>query len=282
MRSIRSWLWVVMLCAAWLSGCKSGSQHMAPIDQLDQPPSIRLQSHVVSKGDTLYGIAWRYGMDFHELASLNGIRAPYKIYTGQKLALAEQHRQTGATAMPVSEGVHAVSDDGGVREISGAGESGVREVTTPVQPERRQPATQEVMESPTRPVPAKAASGSGTWVWPARGQLIGRYVSGNPRQKGIDIAGSNGDPVVAAAAGSVVYAGSGLAGYGQLVIVKHNEQFLSAYAHNSRLLVAEGDAVRQGQQIAEMGATETDRTKLHFEIRQSGKPVDPMQFLPAK
>ena len=274
-RRTHKWAALWLLSVILFSACKS-NQHLAPIDQLDQPPSIRLQHHVVSRGDTLYGIAWRYSMDFHELANLNGLRPPYRIFVGQKLALAAESRSSSAVVSSgVSEGVHAVPDSGGVREVSGAG--GVREIpAVSAEPAVQKPTSpQSVAVTPTA---AKAVD----WVWPARGQLISRFIAGNPRQKGIDIAGATGDAVVASSSGSVVYAGNGLAGYGQLIIIKHNEQFLSAYAHNSRLLVAEGETVRQGQQIAEMGATETDRTKLHFEIRQAGKPVDPVPFLPAK
>ena len=119
-------------------------------------------------------------------------------------------------------------------------------------------------------------------MWPTNGRLITLYSANDPLRKGIDLEGKQGDPVKAAGAGSVVYAGSGLAGYGQLVIVKHDEQFLSAYAHNNKLLVAEGDAVKKGQVIAEVGSSGTDKNKLHFEIRKSGKPVDPLLYLPRR
>jgi lipoprotein NlpD len=118
------------------------------------------------------------------------------------------------------------------------------------------------------------------WRWPARGELTGRYVSGDPTRQGIDIAGSAGQPVLAAADGVVVYSGSGLVGYGELVIVKHNEAWLSAYGHNRARLVNEGQLVKAGQQIAEMGRTGAARDMLHFEIRYNGKPVDPLQYLP--
>lgn len=262
-------------------GCK-GTTRLAPVDQLDQPPSIRLQHHRVSRGDTLYSIAWRYGMDYREIARLNQIRSPYTIYVGQKLDLGESPRASihnMEQVIPVSEGAYAVQDSGGVREVSG-----VQEIKT-APPAVRQ---ERVAESVKSAVPQEsrtetlATEGSSRWVWPAQGPVIGRFVSGNPRQKGIDIGGSVGDPVLAASGGNVVYAGSGLKGYGQLVIIKHNEQYLSAYAHNSRLLVAEGAQVQQGQRIADMGASETDKTKLHFEIRQAGKPVDPLKYLPTR
>jgi len=118
------------------------------------------------------------------------------------------------------------------------------------------------------------------WVWPSEGKLIAKFSSKTPINKGIDIAGRLGESVHAAAAGSVVYAGSGLLGYGNLVIVKHNDEFLSAYAHNKRLLVKENQQVKAGQVIAEIGSSGTDKVKLHFEIRRQGKPVDPLRYLP--
>jgi len=146
-------------------------------------------------------------------------------------------------------------------------------------------------ETPVAPPPAAvrppvaAASGDIDWAWPAPGKLLANFTEGGAGQeanKGIDIAGKQGDPVLAAAAGKVVYSGSGLRGYGNLVIVRHNAMFLSAYAHNSRILVKEGQAVVRGQKIAEMGSSDADQTKLHFEVRQQGKPVDPLKFLPPR
>lgn len=118
------------------------------------------------------------------------------------------------------------------------------------------------------------------WMWPAKGKILGTF-SDNANLKGLDIGGTAGQPIVASAAGKVVYAGSGLRGYGQLVIIKHNDAYLSAYAHNSKIVIKEGDAVTRGQKIAEMGNTDTDQVKLHFEIRRQGKPMDPQKYLPA-
>jgi lipoprotein NlpD len=120
----------------------------------------------------------------------------------------------------------------------------------------------------------------GHWVWPTRGRLLRSFQSSGRGKKGIDIGGHDGQPVKAAANGKVVYAGSGLVGYGRLIIIKHNENLLSAYGHNSKLLVSEGEQVRAGQQIAEMGSSGTNRTELYFEVRKDGKPVDPLRYLP--
>ena len=126
---------------------------------------------------------------------------------------------------------------------------------------------------------AAIAEGTIDWIWPTNGKLMASFVEGS--NKGIDIAGTPGDPVLAAAPGKVVYSGTGLRGYGKLVIVRHNAEFLSAYAHNSQILVKEGDAVARRQKIAEVGSTDAESPRLHFEIRRQGKPVDPMKFLPA-
>jgi lipoprotein NlpD len=140
--------------------------------------------------------------------------------------------------------------------------------------------------NPSVPIPAPAApvaSGSALeWRWPTQGQVIGRYVNGDPTQQGINIGGKAGQPVLAAGDGVVVYSGAGLVGYGELIIIKHSNEWLSAYAHNRRRLVAEGTKVKAGETIAEMGRTGAIRDMLHFEIRRNGKPVDPLQYLPAR
>ncbi|HNM39279.1 MAG TPA: peptidoglycan DD-metalloendopeptidase family protein, partial [Giesbergeria sp.] len=139
-----------------------------------------------------------------------------------------------------------------------------------------------VAVAPATPAPAAAPAGEDelAFIWPASGSLIAGF--DEARNKGFDIAGKAGDPVLAAADGRVVYAGAGLRGYGNLIILKHNNTFLTAYAHNQKLLVKEDQDVRKGQKIAEMGSSDTDRVKLHFEIRRSGKPVDPARYLPAR
>jgi lipoprotein NlpD len=135
--------------------------------------------------------------------------------------------------------------------------------------------------APNTPIKPVTRSASG-WAWPAGGTVIGRFSSNGSLNKGIDIAGELAQPVLAASDGAVVYAGSGLRGYGELVIIKHSDTYVSAYGHNRRLLVQEGQQVKAGQTIAEMGSTGTDRVKLHFEIRRQGKPVDPLQYLPKR
>jgi lipoprotein NlpD len=144
-----------------------------------------------------------------------------------------------------------------------------------------QPSTPVKTPPAVKPLPPTQRSASG-WIWPTNGAVIGRFSSNGSLNKGIDIAGELGQPVLAASDGSVVYAGSGLRGYGELVIIKHSDTYVSAYGHNRRLLVQEGQKVKAGQNIAEMGSTGTDRVKLHFEVRRQGKPVDPLQYLPRR
>ena len=208
---------------------------------------------IVRRGDTLYGIAFRNGLDYRDVAAWNGIGAPYTIYPGQRLRL------------------------------SGSGSAGGRTVATrPGNEPVRRPTPSTTTRPPTQAPPPSAPASKLGWAWPAEGGLISTFAGGDPTRQGIDIAGKRGDPVRAAADGVVVYSGAGLVGYGELVIVKHDESWLSAYGHNRARLVAEGARVRAGQQIAEMGRTGADRDMLHFEIRFDGKPVDPLRYLPKR
>ncbi len=206
----------------------------------------------VQRGDTLYGLAFRNGIDFRDLAAWNGIGSPYTIYPGQTLRL-----------YPSS----------GSRPSTGSATTG----TAP------RPAPPPATSAPKPPPPQAAPVNSGfSWRWPADGHVIGRFVPGDATKQGIDIAGSGGQAVRAAADGVVVYSGAGLVGYGELIIVKHSEAWLSAYGHNRKRLVNEGQNVKAGQQIAEMGSSGAAREMLHFEIRYNGKPVDPQQYLPKR
>jgi lipoprotein NlpD len=203
---------------------------------------------VVQRGDTLFRIASSNGISTLDLAMWNDIAPPYVIYPGQRLRLYP------AGAKPPA-----------------------RASTKPTVP---RPAGS--MPPRTTPVPSAPATSPVSWRWPADGAIIGRYAAGEPTKQGIDIAGDSGAPVRAAGDGVVVYSGSGLVGYGELVIIKHNDAWLSAYGHNRTRLVNEGQAVKAGQQIAEMGRTGAAREMLHFEIRYNGKPVDPLEYLPKR
>ena len=263
------WL-CVLIVSSLLLGC-SGNKSKAPV--VDRSHAAKQQQYnpvtsgqyIVKRGDTLYSIAFRFGWDWKALAARNAIRAPYVIVPGQVIRFSN----SAQTKAPV-----------------------IAKKATPVSPKSPVLATQTKPVQAVKPVSSVtsvakvvqpvAAGGQGKWLWPATGTLVGVFSSNTSLNKGIDIAGKLGEPIVATADGSVVYAGSGLRGYGELVIIKHNDTFISAYGHNRRLLVNEGQTVKAGQQIAEMGSTGTDQVKLHFEIRRQGKPVDPLQYLPKR
>lgn len=213
------------------------------------------EQHVVQQGDTLFSIAWRHGLDYREVAKINGIKEPWVIRVGQQIRLRGKQpapQQSAAKPVPAPARPTAAS-------------------VTPAAP-----------APPSVASPVFGPAGSVSWQWPADGRVLTSFSAAGSGPKGISISGSAGDPVRAARDGQVVYTGSGLVGYGQLVIIKHDDVFLSAYAHNSRLLVGEGDRVKAGQAIAEMGSTGADRVKLHFEIRRNGQPMDPVGVLPTR
>jgi lipoprotein NlpD len=217
--------------------------------------------HRVSRGDTLHGIAFKYGLDWRDIARWNRIAAPYTIYPDQVVRLRAPPRIAEAPAAR----------------------------TAPARPEVRTVPTPSARSRPADPAPAKAsaapaapAPAAGGWAWPAEGRVLRTFKSGDPARNGLDIAGSEGQPVRAAAGGEVVYSGNGLIGYGELIIVKHDDRMLSAYAHNRRRLVSEGERVERGARIAEMGRNGRDEVLLHFEIRRDGKPVDPLSYLPKR
>jgi lipoprotein NlpD len=231
-----------------------------------QRPTVTTGQYVVRRGDTLFSIAFRYGWDYKALAARNQIPEPYTIRVGQTIRF--DGRSGGAVA---TRGPGVVSSTSTTTSSSGSVKTTV--ISKPVAVVS--PSAGAVSTMPAGPSPKG-------WVWPSNGVLIGKFSSNGSLNKGVDIAGDLGQPVLAASDGSVVYAGSGLRGYGELVIIKHSDTYVSAYGHNRRLLVREGQQVKAGQTIAEMGSTGTDRVKLHFEIRRQGKPVDPLQFLPRR
>jgi lipoprotein NlpD len=238
-----------------------------------QRPTVTTGQYVVRRGDTLFSIAFRYGWDYKALAARNQIPEPYTIRPGQTIRFDGRSNSTSSA----------------VAGSSGAVRSPVASTTTSTTTSPSGSVKTTVISKPVTVVPPPAGSSTVPagpspkgWTWPSNGILIGKFSSNGSLNKGIDIAGDLGQPVLAASDGSVVYAGSGLRGYGELVIIKHSDTYVSAYGHNRRLLVREGQQVKAGQTIAEMGSTGTDRVKLHFEIRRQGKPVDPLQFLPRR
>ena len=219
--------------------------------------------HIVTKGDTLYSIAWRYNFDYKDIASWNKVNPPYTIFPGQFIRLKPILKKKGA---PLKLKPAPVANK-------------TPPAATPKKPVKSiQNKSGGVAKKPQlKPALPK---GPVNWSWPTTGKLV---KSNSPTsKKGIDISGTTGQTVKAAAGGEVVYSGSGLLGYGKLIIIKHNETYLSAYAYNSKLLVKEGDRVVAGQHISKMGQDHTGRTVLHFEIRQNGTPVNPTKHLPKK
>ena len=243
-----------------------------PIDEQSLPlRQPELPTRTVVHGDTLYSIAWESGQDYRELAKWNRISPPYTIKPGQALRVLPPTEKTQAPAKlnATSKGVNKAN----VEPTYSTSKTGKAVAS----------ADKAKSKNKTRTVPSSASGKTlaGSWAWPADGQLLKRY-SDSGSGKGLDIGGKRGQPIRAAAAGRIVYQGSGLRGYGQLIIIKHSEEFLSAYAHNDRIYVKEGDVVKRGQKIADMGNTGTDRVKLHFEIRRQGVPTDPLKFLPKR
>ncbi len=212
--------------------------------------------HVVQAGETLYSIAFQYGHDYREVAVWNGISSPYTIFPEQQLKIVKPEHSRFRSAT---------------------------DVTNVNKTAKQTPADNSYKKPPIKTV-HKTRTGSRKlrWRWPSQGPILSRFSATDPGQKGIEIAGQNGAPIYAAEAGYVVYSGSGLRGYGKLIIIKHDETFLSAYAHNNKLRVREGERVKKGERIADMGSTGTDKVKLHFEIRRNGSPVNPFKYLPKR
>ncbi len=244
---------LVYLLLLTLVGC-SGTKAVAPVGayrsqaQQQPPPSV----YKVKAGDTLYSVSWRFGMDFKQVAKINGIRSPYTIYVGQNLRF-KGSTQTASTSKPQVKASKKATPTKSSKAIAAS-----------------------------KKTPAVSSNQRLTWQWPVNGQIISTYSKSVASRKGIDIAGKSGQKVAAAASGKVVYSGNGLPRYGNLVIIKHNDTYLSAYAHNKYLVVKEGQFVKAGQKIALLGRTGAQRDKLHFEIRRNGDPVDPMRFLPKR
>lgn len=261
------------------------------------PEAVAAGHYVVAPGDTLYSIAFRNRLDWKDVAAWNAIGAPYTIVPGQDLRLTAPPPGTDtgvastygtgtvATTPIVVEPVAETTEPGSSpAPVEAPSSPPVATVDSGVAPST--PAV--VAEPPATPAPAPVAAGPSRnvagldWRWPASGAVLNTFVASDPTRQGIDIGGRRGSPVQAAADGIVVYSGNGLVGYGELVIVKHSDTYLSAYGHNDKRLVQEGDRVRAGQDIATMGSSGTSRTGLHFEIRKRGQPIDPLGFLPKR
>ena len=262
-----------------LTACSGGSA-LAPVGReaastsQRATPSPAPNSYTVKKGDTLYSISFRYGMDYREVARINGIRSPYTIYVGQQLKFKGAPVTTTATRpAPAQPSRSQPSTPSATRPSSSSPVPGPTAATQP-------PATRPTTPAPSSAPAVTAVNESLVWRWPTEGRVTSTFSESGPGRKGINIIGKPGQAVMAAADGKVVYSGDGLPRYGNLLIIKHNETYLSAYAHNDTLLVKEGDSVKSGQRIATLGRSGTQTDQLHFEIRRNGKPVDPIRFLP--
>jgi len=244
----------------------------APVAGTDNVPTVTLPGaenagkpgyYTVKPGDTLIRIGLDNGQNWRDIARWSQLENPNAIEVGQVLRVTPPADNLLVVVRPVGSGA--------------AGSTAIAPGSA---------AAPQIANAPAAAIsapPAASIRGSEedlSWIWPAQGSLIAGF--DEAKNKGYDISGKAGDPVIASADGRVVYAGAGLRGYGNLVILKHNNTFLTAYAHNQTLLVKEDQAVKRGQKIAEMGSSDTDRVKLHFEIRRQGKPVDPSKYLPAK
>ena len=240
-----------------------GTAAMQPAVPLGPPPPGYYR---VKPGDTLYRIALENGQNYRDIATWNNLANPNQIEVDQLLRVVPPGANVaastpGVVTAPVPGGsVQTIAPGAAMPPIVGSG------------------ATAAAAQAPGSAVDAAAPSGSIALGWPVRGPLLNGF--DESQNKGINIGGAAGDPIKAAADGRVVYAGNGLRGYGNLIIIKHDATFLTAYAHNSALMVKEGDAVSRGQKIAEMGNSDSNRVMLHFEVRRQGKPVDPLKYLP--
>ena len=273
-----------------------------------QKGSYKGNTYKVNKGDTMFLIAYLTGMDVKDLASMNNMKEPYSLSVGQTLKISNCSTKTITTTVPVKTTASAapaapaepevtytpgangtqIGSDG---TVIGPIKSGVATggASTPAftnnTPSTPVTTTTQVETTNNTPVNANVVApvaSNVAWQWPTQGNVIQGFSNSDGGNKGIDISGSRGQPVKAAASGRIVYAGNALRGYGNLIIIKHNDDFLSAYAHNDKILVSDQQEVKAGQEIAKMGSTGTNAVKLHFEIRYKGKSVDPVRYLPRR
>lgn len=309
---VRTFL-VAAIAAAVLAGCGIPPLHRSVVVETNSrgvpvhaSGQVAQDRYTVTRGDTLYSIAFRSHVDYHQLARWNGISAPYIIHPGQQLRLT---RPRDLPPQPAQAPVfHTVTSESATPSSAGTASSGTAATTVAVAttaantagssasapaapvstvvavagnpPVVATPQTENHSAS-SAPSGATREVGGVTWRWPAGGKLLARFDSSDA-MPGITIAGNRGDPVRAAADGVVVYSGNGLVGYGELVIIKHSDNYLSAYGHNSKRLVKEGEHVKAGQVIARIGSTGAPRNELEFQVRYKGKPANPLHYLPKR
>ncbi|MDQ7050484.1 MAG: peptidoglycan DD-metalloendopeptidase family protein [Enterobacterales bacterium] len=269
---------------------KRFSYQANPYNQQDQKALV----HKVHAGETLFSIAWRYSLDFKQLSDINRLEN-YTIYPGQALQL----KRAPNLILPATTKDNGLFDSESLIVAINSDFFHKATATTSLSKAQSAVKPSNRVANVTYPANAKVISNSNSkavrpnarlssasnkkvkrWIWPVNGKLIGRFSNKSTSNKGLDIVAKRGTPVRATAGGKVVYSGSGLRGYGQLVIIKHNDAYLSAYAHNEKIHVEENEYVKAGQRIADLGSSDSDKNKLHFEIRYKGKPVDPLKYLP--
>ena len=272
LKQSRSWILLSIFTGIFISGCSSRTAP-APVVEVYQGKTFHQHKkgefdgdqYTVKKGDTLFAIAWFSGQDYRDIARINNISKPYSIYPGQKLLL--NFRATQKT--------QRVNKSPGQTTKTKANQT-VDRPQKQAYGDSRDVAGNKLKPSSIKQFPTRVSR----WVWPAEGKLVNTFSLKELGNKGIDITGRRGDDIIAAADGKVVYTGNALRGFGNLVIVKHTDTFLSAYAHNDKIHVKEQQWVSAGQKIASMGSSDTDKVMLHFEVRYKGKSVDPLRYLP--
>ncbi|MFS8606932.1 MAG: peptidoglycan DD-metalloendopeptidase family protein [Gammaproteobacteria bacterium] len=264
----------LMLLAA---GCAGSSRSI-----IDYPARV----HIVQPGETLYGIAWRYGVDYRDLARWNRIDDPNFIRVGQRILLTPPASDTTAASAGTGNAARPASQPASTSATRSPGSAATPPRTAAAPPRNSgTPSSNAAPRSPSAAAPSSSstpapASPPPRWHWPTSGQVVSRFGSSEGGlSTGIAIAGREGQAIEAAADGRVVYAGTGLIGYGQLLIIRHNDTYLTAYGYNRRLLVEQGDEVKRGQKIAEMGLNPARQPRLHFEVRRNGVPVDPLTLM---
>ncbi|MCI2283306.1 peptidoglycan DD-metalloendopeptidase family protein [Colwellia sp. MSW7] len=247
-----------------------------PLNQQTQN-TINAREYTVQAGETLYSIAWRANSDVRQIAKLNNISPPYNIFPNQKLILVANNQGKSPQA---SKNVGSSK-----KQTKNSNPTSIQVVKKPIASSNKQAYGKNVSKKKTEEEQFEKTNFSqkiSRWKWPVKGKIIDRFSSKAQGNKGIDIGGRRGTNIRATAGGKVVYAGSALRGYGKLVIVKHNDDYLSAYAHNDKILVKEQQLVKAGDIVAKMGDTDAQRVMLHFEVRFRGKSVDPLKYLPKK
>lgn len=286
-------LHLIFLSCLFLLACSSGSSLRNKVKNWDP------YQYTVQHGDTLYSIAWRYDLDFKALASWNKIRQPYTIFPGQRINMrgpvTEPENKTylfGATNKTVrtQQELARIPDYSRPENIPSAppvnsatdkpGVPPVKDFKTGKKTSKKFNKKHSVQTNQKENTSAVLTKGKITWSWPIKGKLFSTFAANNTDRKGIDIIGQKDQKVRAASSGVVVYSGSGLLSYGNLIIIKHSDRYLSAYAHNKRLLVKEGQRVKRGENVAIVGKKLNVTNLLHFEIRKDGKPVNPLVYLP--